>query len=414
MVHLTRTTHCLAADSEGTLACATVADTPLGARFTTAEPVGSALEMPADQLRARLPKVRKGDALVFVIPSELASLRPFTITSKQWPGAKDDVVASVATLFPLTPDDARLGLIDLAADPDDDAPARACLVGASAAALRPWIEHLRAALGRAPDAILAPVQCLPALGLQREAGVRVLEPAGVGETVEHTLAFALPTDIARAPSNDDRVATYRLPGAEGPPHAHGVSLTDLALAGALTPTVSRRHAAPLQGAMPSARSRWLLPACALLLAIGAVWGALVAGDARTRTRLQEIAQESAALEPDALRVSALRRDALAHQALLDNAIAPTLARWTETLPDLEAARAAIPEHAWLFDIELTPTTIDVSGVALEPRDVLRRIESSTAFTGARFVTPPSPASQYEGELFHIVASRTSTPEETPR
>jgi hypothetical protein len=151
-----RTTHCLALDSDGALACATVVDTPLGARATLVERIDGALELPAPRLADRLPKIRRSDALVVVCPSEMVSARPFAISAKSWPGAREDIIASVETLFPLTPDDARVGLLDMAPDDLATDAERACLLAVSAHALRPWLEHLRAALGRAPDCVLAP------------------------------------------------------------------------------------------------------------------------------------------------------------------------------------------------------------------------------------------------------------------
>ncbi len=407
MPHLTRTIHCFAADDAGRLAVASVTDTPLGAKASLIEAIPGALEMPAGQLASKLPTIRKGDGIVFVCPSSLASPRPFALTVKNWPGAKDDVLASVATLFALTPDDARVGLLDLAKDDADEAATpKGVLVAASAAALRPWLEHLHAATGHTPGAVLAPAQCLPALGLRDEHS-RVLEAIGPDETVEHTLRFGEPTDIASSPTHDDPAPARTLPGATASGGSGAISLAELALAGALTPTVAGARTAPVQGAMPAPRSRWVLPAACVLVAGVLMWFALRAPEARTQALLREIDAREQQIAPDARRVSALRDEARTLHTLLDGVIAPTINPWTPALPDLQAARDAMPEGVWLYDISLTQQGIEINGVAPDARAVLRAIESSRAFTGASFGMPPAPVPDRAGERFRLVAQRTS-------
>ncbi|MEM1424903.1 MAG: PilN domain-containing protein, partial [Planctomycetota bacterium] len=405
----------LAADDAGALACATVRDTPLGASSSLVEAIDDALATPADRLRERLPAIKRSDALVFVCPSSLVSTRPFALTARTLPAAREDLVASVATLFPLTPDDARLGIIDLAPtdDPSDDAAPRGALLAASAHALRPWLEHIHAVTGRTPDAVLAPAHCLPALGFQNEASARVLESLGPGETVEHPLRFGLPAELARTPDAASPEPAHALPGASPANSGRALRPAELALAGALAPTASRTRIAPLQGELPTPRARWLLPAACLALASVLAFLALRAPEARTRALVRDIEARNTSIEPDVQRVSAVRREALALQALLDDALAPTLARWSPTTPDLEAAHDALPEGVWLSSLALTETELRIAGVARDPRAVLRAVESSSAFEGAAFTMPPAPVpavgpdSEPEpGESFRLTARRS--------
>lgn len=413
MPTLTRTIHCIAVDDLGSLASASVTDTPMGTRHTQTDAITKALEMPASTLAQRLPKVRPGDGLVLVVPSSAAHTRPFALTTKRWASAREDVMASVETLFPLGADDARVGVLDMATE--GDAAEHGCLVALGSASVRPIIEHVHAALGRTPDAVLAPVQCLPALGVQSEAHAVVLEDVGLGEVVEHTLRFGVPSAMGSAPSDaTPGVTRVCLPGVstETAPDARAITLPELALAGALTPTVSRTVTAPVDGTMPAARSRWLVPAACLLLAGGLLWAALAAPGVRSERALADIATRQADMESDVLRVNALRRDALAQHQRLDDAVAPLLASWTPTLPDLQSVRSALPDDAFLHEVVLEGDKLTVKGVAPEANRVLRAIEESDAFDRAAFVAPPSPALDANGavigERFHIDARRLST------
>ncbi len=425
MPRLARTIHAFATSGDD-LACATLFDAPVGARLTSAPTIAGARTMPAEQLRARLPKVGAGDGVIFVCPSSHAHARAFGVGASAWHAAEEDIRATIATLFPLTPEDALVGVVDAADGGDDDHAPEGVLVAASREQLRAWTEHLGAALGRSPDAVVAPVQCVPTLGFQHLERAIVREHVGMGEVVEHELRLGLPGAVGNPP-DPDRAPDAQLPSDE-PTHATartahstppgtartagiaatgGGALERLARAAAALPRSAPKHVVAIDGALPAGRSRWLIPALAGGLALVLTAAALQAPGVRTSAALERLSAEEARLADDVAEAAALRRETLTLERLIETGYAGATAGWSPALPVLREASRMIPEGGYAWEIVIEGETLRLSGVAQDSGAVLARVESSPVFTGASFVAPPGRSPDPEdggGERFDLRAT----------
>lgn len=391
-----------------------------GATITPGVTINEALRAGHAPLReavTRLGVRASGIRIALTCPSGICSLRPIGLGIENWSKARDEVLASLGRLFPMTSDNALVGLIDRRPDAvaADSAAHRGYLCAVRRDQINPWLTMIEQALGRAPDIVLAPPMATFGLGLQQTEHAGVIERQPSGICTIHRLEYGEITALSEpwSPEIDESAALagirlLEMPTAAAAQPLPGVERIDpqqYAASCALATLVGSAHLAPLHGRTPRRLPAWVAPAAAVLLAVVLVGASFPLRAARYDRAIAEAADQERTIQPEFVRVSALRQEAEMRRNTLQAVVRNHMNAWTPMTPDLAALRAAMPDGAFLYRYTLDANHLTIHGEAPRAADVLLAIERSEAFTAAQQVSPPSSADERGLERFHIRAER---------
>ncbi len=404
------------------LAIASVEVSPLGANVRRVGVLREALRagpVALSDMLAGTGIVPHARHIVFTPPSGSCSMRPIALGVANWSKAREEVLASIGRLFPMTRDDALVGLVErspaasLASQPQQ--PAQGYLFAIRREQIEPWAHFIEQALGRAPDTVLAPPMVTLGLGLQDTPEAGVIDRSPGAMLTIHRLAYSNITSLSEpwAPDIDDSAALagirlLQFPAPENTPPILGVDRidpVDYAAAAGLAIIVGAGRIAPLLGKTPNRIPRWLTPAAAILLAATLIGISLPLRDARYDDAISAIEREQQEIQPEFVRVSAIRQQTHTRLAALNQVVNSTYTNWRRSTPDLVALHQSLPEGAFIYRYTLDTDALSIQGEAPRAADVLLAIERSHAFSGAEQVTPPSVVPDRSLERFHIRAQR---------
>lgn len=111
---------------------------------------------------------------------------------------------------------------------------------------------------------------------------------------------------------------------------------------------------------------------------------------------------------DLERVQALRAELDAKTALVEQGVGKTIAPWESVMPDLTSAHEVVPAAGFIYEVGVDETRVFLRGEAPRASDVLRALESSSAFESPKQQSPVSPVPERGTEEFDLVATRRST------
>ncbi|MFG0275109.1 MAG: hypothetical protein ACF8QF_08630 [Phycisphaerales bacterium] len=355
---------------------------------------------------AACPGGRPPSRTVFVCPFEWCAARPVALTTRQWPGARDEVLRSIDQMLPLTADDACIGLVDL--HPDEErpgAPVGACLVGVRAKTMRRWTDPIERALGRSIDLALSPHMAALGLGLQQAPQASVLEPGPGAGAIR--LRDGRIVGVTEPPGPGDRVA---LPGAS---EEGANSPGELAAAGAIAERVAPEGFRPLAGRVRSGAWKWATPGLAATLAAACLVGGFMIADTRRAEAIDTLRSDRAALRDRFEESRRIGERIERLNALLETGVAGATREWRSPLPVLQDVAGAIQRPAFLYRVDVSPRSVSLVGEADEVRAVLQRLEESDTLGNVALTDTvlPSPGDA-SLDVFSIRADRRR-PEGTP-
>lgn len=407
------------------LVCASLSGSPLGLRMQRGPHVLDFLHASAEEQRRALSGAEAlPGRITLTVPATWCNVRPIALRCEQWSSARPEIMRSLSSLFPMAPADAVVGLIDRAAQSADGARGAgrgapgnsgAYLVAVDRARLDPWLDAIRAALGRDVDLVLAPHMAILGLGLQSVERAEVLERQTGGAMVCHRLwrgeitELYHPLDESGAGQHITRLRLAEsVPAIDNERSAPGVPRIDvheLCAAGALAPLVAPGRFAPLMGRAPHGARRWALPAAGVALGLVALWGASWTIDARYRSASERIERSQEGREQALAAVERDRSATLRLVALLDAAARGPVASPRSVLPELVAAHAALPTDGFLYRVELDGSGVTLRGESKRASDVLEQLDRTPGFRSARNVSTPAPVEERASEMFDIRAER---------
>lgn len=331
-------------------------------------------------------------------------MHPIAITGALWDKARPEVVRSIDRMLPLDPDDAEVGLIDIAGEQSGhaDAASSGMLVGAARSRLEPWLSALAEALGKPVSSLRSPQMAALGLGLQHDERAIVTEPDGSA----HRLRWGRMTAIGELHENTGNDGARRIGLTDDPEDEAGGPYA-LAIASALADVAAPASFRPIVG--PSARTpqRWLAPAVCAALAITLLVFASMTGERRYRGAIATEQHLQAAMSDDLAATQRLRLETERLTRLLNEGVAATVNRWEAITPALIAAQAAIPADGTLHRLDLDRASVALRGETRDAGAALGALEASAAFTGAAFTAPVS-KSPDGADLFELRADRKPT------
>ncbi len=358
---------------------------------------------PEERRAALAPVARalgRGGAITLTAPASWCAVRPVEATTREWAGARGEIVRSIDRLLPLAPEDALVGIVDVFPDGEGaGASSGGAVVGVRRSLVAPWIEALERAMpGSRVAAVVSPEMAALGAGLQgeesaivedEEGQVRLRLRRGRGVGVDDGAGGGAPGAI-RLRLLDER--------GEG-----GMTAHDLGVAGVLAPLAAGGSFAPLLGRAPG-RRRWAACAAACAVAVGALAGAPALHRARLEAAMVRAHAERDAIAARVDEAQRLRGEAERLARVLEAGVAPIEASWRSVLPALIDAQRAIPEDGFAHRVEIAGRGVTLRAEAGSAGVALRRLEDSATFAGAEFTAPVSKGSG-AGEVFQLRARR---------
>lgn len=332
--------------------------------------------------------VAKGK-LVVVLPAQDCFVKPIAMSSATFQGARAEVIQTIDELFPLSADDALVGMLDRVASPgasdisDDSGSASEAgyLLAAQRSKVNDSIGAIESALSARTWRVFAPHMAAFGFGAMHSERAVVVEELDVsGNPIHHSYADGKALRLT-APGAPSAQVDARFPAsldADGTRDA-----MELAVAAAIVDDTAPGAIAPLAGPMTSRSAHWIAPAAFACAAAGLFFMAGFVSDLRfnAAANSQEDRAISMQSEYDAAQAQRARLDALAADIARSSELGfPRVGR---TLADVWSAVTVLPADAYFTRIELTASRAVLDGVAGSSGDVLQRLESSEAFTDAR-------------------------------
>jgi len=378
---------------------------PLGARAEQAVRIQNALSpASAEGARRTLAPLAEGARVVLTLPAEWIGVRPIALTSDKWRSARDEVTRSIHGLFPMSADDAMVGLIDRV---DDHGRAvSGALVAAERSRVEPWRRAIESAAGRPLHAVLPMHAALQGLGLQSIEHAEILERLPGGPLVAHRLHWGRLRDIAApysesAPREGQRLVLDAADATQGRP----VTPEELAVGAALAPIVAPESYWPLEGPTPRAPRRWLFPVAAAIGAGALLWAASSIAESRYARAADALEAEQEAIKATYEDAQQTRAEALRLAALLRKGVFEPTASWRSIMPDLAVAQSVVPDDGFLYRLDYDTRSVTLTGEAKRASDVLKRLEDTDAFSGARTLGASTIVEERVTEQFSIRADR---------
>lgn len=380
-----------------------------GARAESVGVVESALSGGMDRAREVFRRAG-GGRLILTVPSEWAAVRAISMTCGQWRDGVAEIRRSVGGLLPLSSEDAMLGLIESRSADGGGGAGGGYLVGVSAAQVRPWIELIERAAGRRLDAVLTRHMAMLGLGLQEFERASVLETgdeSGWGAGAVHRFSHGLVERLGEAWGPGDDLGEHAVvigPAPEGV-RARSIGGDEVAVGAALARGVAGDSFVALDASPARAMGKWLAPigalaAAGLLFAGGSMWheSRMARASERLDARMARISAEVEA-------ASAARGEALETMALIESARRAADDARGKMLPALVAALEAVPSGGFVYTLEVSRDRLMMRGEAGRAGDVIRAIENSDAFAGAKLVSPVTASRVSGNEVFDVAAAR---------
>jgi hypothetical protein len=342
----------------------------------------------------------RGGAITLVAPACWCAVRPVEATTREWAGARGEIVRSIDRLLPLAPEDALVGIVDLF--PDDEGAGAAsggAVVGVRRSLVAPWVEALERALpGWRVAEVVSPEMAALGAGLQGAQSATVEDGEGqVRVRLRRGRAVGV-DDGGGAPMGGPRLRLTDEPG------AGAISAHDLAVAGALAPLAAAGEFAPLLGRAAPPRKRWAACALAGVVAVAALAGAPALHRARLESATEGALARRQAISARVDEALRLRAEAERYARVLEAGVGPIESSWRSVLPALADAQGAIPEDGFAHRVEIDGRGVTLRAEAGSAGEALRRLENSASFAGAEFTAPVSKGSG-AGEVFQLRARR---------
>lgn len=358
----------------------------------------------AERARAVLGRAG-GGRLVLTVPSEWAAVRAISMRCAQWREGAGEVRRSVGGLLPLGSDDAMLGLIESVGG------GGGYLIGVSAAQVRPWAEMVERASGKKIDALMTRHMAMLGLGLQDHERADVLEMGdggGWGGGVVHRLSHGLVERLGEPWGEGDALAdgSVVIGAAPAGVRARVIGAEELAVGAALAGRVAGGSFVALDAEPARAWGKWMMPIGALAAAGALFVGGGVWHEARLERASQRLDARIAQIGAEVEAVSDVRDEALATMALIETARKEAAASSGKMLPALVSALESVPAGGFVYSVEISRDRLLMRGEAGRAGDVVRGIENSASFEGAKLVSPVTTSRVSGGEVFDVAADRT--------
>lgn len=370
------------------------------------------LSMSPDEARAALAGVAGAREVVLTCPSGMCGVRPMQLEFARWGTAKGEITRSIDRLFPLSSEEAAIGLVD-AASSGGEGSGRAYLVAAARHDIQKWSGHLERALGHEVSEVLSSHMAMLGLGLQHDQRAGLIEATPAGEEI-HWLRYGQVEELGAPWSSEMDDSTtlagarlVRLPGAGDGGGVDELSGHDLAIGAALAPVVAGGRFAPVIGRTSTAPRRWLAPAAAAVAAGLLLWVAPGVREARYERALADLEVREAAMESDFTRIEGMRSELARLRGLMEDGVGSVAKGWRSPMPDLVAIHDVLPAGAYVYDVGVTESRATIAGEAPRASDVLRALEASSAFRDPRQESPTAPVPGGERERFDFSATRTA-------
>lgn len=389
----------------GDLHTALVSVSPLGVRARAGAVLRGFREMPVDEARRTLGEVPDGASIFLVVPASMVGVRPTALPADRWPVAREEILKSIESLFPFPASDAAAGYVGRRLHGGESA---GYIIAADRRQLRPWMEAMQKVVGRPVDSVVSTHMALLGLGLQQEAIAEVVEWSGGsgGGWSAHRLAWGEISELNGSTSEGESSVRIAIPGDRSPPTgARVISGADLAAAGALASVVAPGAFAPLIGRSTRSSQRWIPAAAAIGLGCLLLWSAGRIEEWRYERGIERVERARAAQQAARGRVETAQTRTNELIARLEAASKAFGAPSAGMLSAVEAAQAAVPEGAFLYRVEVDDKTVTVKGEAKRAGDVLRALEDSPAFRGARELDTPVTVEERGLEMFNIRVER---------
>lgn len=405
-MHLIPSTTLAGAIVGGDLHTALVSVSPLGVRTKAGAVLRGFRELPVDEARRTLGEIPDGASIVLVVPASMVGVRPTALPADRWPAAREEMLKSIESLFPFPASDAAAGYVGRRLPGSGES--AGYIIAADRRQLRPWMDSLQKVTGRPVDAVMSSHMALFGLGLQQEANAEVLEWSGAGWSA-HRLAWGEISELNGSSSEGESSGRIAIPSDRSPPTgARGISGADLATAGALASVVAPGGFAPLIGRSVGSSRRWVPAAAAIGLGCLLLWGAGRIEEWRYERGIAHLERARAEQQSARVRVELAQARTNELVARLDAASRAFGAPSAGMLSAVEAAQAAVPEGAFLYRVEVDDKTVTVKGEAKRAGDVLRALEDSPAFRGARELDTPVMVEERGLEMFNIRVEREAS------
>lgn len=421
--------------SDATLAAVRMG--PAGVSARKLGTLGGFADRPVEGLRRELGAIPSAGRLVLVAPPRSVAVRPIGLSVTHWRAAREEVMHSLGKLFPMTAEEACVGLIEREAPPGpadaDPHAGSGYLVAARRDAIDPLAERAAQLIGRAVDEIIPHHAALLGLGLQHHSRVGLVDETPAGEVIIHRLHDGEIAELA-APWSGEVTDAAALSGLEllrlpTVGRARGerdgalralrrISAEELAIGAAIAGRLRPRRYAPLRGRTARSAPRWAAPVAAVLAAVLVLALTPAIENARYARALDELAAETSAIEADLERARAARAETARVRELVERELRPAVAGWTPVTGDLAAALGVLPDDAYVYEVRLTPGSLRLRGEAPTTGELLRAIEDAPEFVGAARENPSSAVPMRDAETFDFSArrrtGRADAPPETAR
>lgn len=358
----------------------------------------------ADAARRALAPLADGARVTLTVPAEWTGVRPIALTSERWRSAREEVVRSIQSLFPMSADDAMVGLIDRV-----DEQGRAvsgALVAAERSRVDPWRRAVETAAGRPVHAVLPVHAAFQGLGLQSIERSEILERLPGGPLVVHRLIWGRLHEIAApfaepAPREGRRLVLDPADSSRG----EVVQPEALAIGAALAPVVAPRSFWPLEGPLGRAPRRWLVPVAAAVGAAALLWAASSVSESRYARAAEALEAKQASLNAAYEDAQRAKSEAIRLALLLRKGAAEPVASWRSVMPDLAVAQSVVPDDGFIYRLDYDTRSVTITGEAKRASDVLKRLEDTDAFSAARTLGASTIVEERGTEQFSIRADR---------
>lgn len=162
----------------------------------------------------------------------------------------------------------------------------------------------------------------------------------------------------------------------------------------------------LPEAMRTSRSPWMFVPTAVLAVLLALVGIGLAGfDQFSDSRLlAALEQETSQVIPQSQRAAQAEKDRQAAQTRID-LLKKFKGRTKTDLDALMETTRLIPSPAWASRLDLTRTTLTISGEAAQAAELLKVLDASQNFRSSEFLSPLTRSQQSQMDVFQIRAAR---------
>jgi len=335
-----------------------------------------------------------GGKLVVTLAGAWCSARPIGLGASGFDSARGELVRASEELFPYGSGDVLLGYLGRG---DEGGGGRGgWVLGAPRSRVMPLVDALSGATGLGVRAVLSSSQAMLGLGVGRgRGGVGggggeggrgfVFERTALGGVVRHELREGVVWVLGEAGAVDGGVGSdgelpLSLPGDEA-------SARRLAGAAPVALDSGRSWIRPLSGRGMREAGRFAVPAalvlCAFVLMAFSFWVSDWRHE-RGAERLERAAAEASA-EASAARAELAELERLS--GLLESARGLGMGEGSgggrSMLETLSSVWSVLPERGFFDRVRVGPMTVTVAGAASSSQSVLRGLESSSAFAGAR-------------------------------